>query len=1392
MDTASQAYARHYRVPLVDVVSARSTYAGLRANGGCVLDEETYLNSVFYQPVAAISAGDRQEEPVALEASVSEMGEGHLLGRKTNFTRTDAPEIDDEPPDQQPEKTKLLRGVIKRFSGKGKDEDGDGSQKKLFATPVDAQKLKEMIARVQETVVPRAQQAVTTISPYIQKGAKEAFEFAKPVISKGAEMGGEALKEVMQFVLQSLLPLVTQVITDTLSQLLSALVSALISAIGSGVKSLIIAEGLDHDSAPRSVHFEGDRSGSFYESLAKLFEMADIGDVIDGRTTKPLKSGMFCVQNNSGRQDKTLVGVLWFFTNVQKWVSPADFDRLFLGELVRAQIRSGVFSEGGSPILIHAGDPISTGDLQTALQRAVLARRDAWGSEKDDEPAEPSPFDEEDDDRPLPPPPLPDREPEAPSVPAPPPPPPMTQKDAAAFYQSPPIPPPPPPRPQLPPPKAPAAAVRPPAVSVIGQSWESIEKELARYLNPREWGALDYIADPPASVVSIVKLKADPSKPQDPNLDTLLAQAANFYSTLSKDKAEREQAMQVLGVSPNTGVDNMRVIEGITSGFLADPRMIASLSDYVVSAQSQGTFSTSVLEAIIRDYQARALRDSNLGLSESDLTQLLDSYAPQTHDAAMNMLKVVLAPKNPAPPGMNVQPEAARAVVQMADTMTQYIPPPVDQSAPTPAKKPPMTRSGLGSMFGGLGKGLAGLITSTGGAFGKLATDTLTSPAIQETVMGVTKVASEAASQALVSAGTDAIREATRTKTPEEIQEAQRLRREAAEAKRVVNAEKKADREADAARKRADADAKRAKADELRKERMAQQEEKRRQQKEAAEAKKAAEAKRKADLAAAKASKAKPKPAPKPKPKSKSKKTPVTRSGNGMTPQEEDLLRSGDLQIVDADVPVSTWPIAGSMRFGEPFSPDEDDDDDFGLCIAYSHDTPTRSVHSGEAFDSLSVPRSVLAAYQDPDFHDVVQGRSRYYANGALVVWNPQLEKKPDLEQAVSDFVDDMSKGMHFGSPFDSLIRRKGAESGGAASLRAWAKWSKDDSAAPGAPGPAAAVAAFMAEAKSPKAKLMPTAIAARVTTAVHALANGVEALATIERPDAVGLNEKFPLLSNGTEVFTSMIQAVRPTMAAKASAGALFGKKASAPEKPKDADPSVLGKNVGIYLFQMADKAARSNAQTMPDELSIDAVEAALGSKWTVNDAGLAQAKRLMAMFAEVVQTFLLDPDFSKAAVDGLIRSLMTPQAMVSDQDKTEAFKARLSAGESLDNLLVDGAVDTALRAGRKFVRKHKFDAHVFIPTGAGWLMVFRNHSGYRKAHTVIDRRVPFGYDTLSSPWVLGNRDTAYFVPNENKLHAAANFWDHDEEPTGDYMHTYTRMHAERLYDGTVYVNRQ
>ena len=643
-------YATHYGVSVQDVIGSRSAYAVLKNSGTCFVDERTYLDSVFGTRVPVVRAGDDVE------------GDG---APKTMFTRTQTSKIVEEVEDPAPEKAKFLRGVLSRVSRKDKgDDDGDGGKKKL-AVPVNAQALKDALARVQENVVPRAKQAVTTISPYLEKGAREAFEFAKPIVAKGAEMGGDALKQVMEFVLQSLLPLLTQVITDTLSQLLSALVSALVSAIGSGVKSLIIAGALDRESSPPLVNEYDRNESSFYYGLAKLFEMSDIADVIDGRTTKPLRSGVFCVQNTSGRPDAGLRGVLWFFVNVKKWVSPEDFDRLFLGELVRAQLRADILGTSESPVPIHSGNIIPTGDLQTSLQRAVLARRSAWAPEK--EPDEgPSSFDEEDV-----PPPMPERDYEQPSAPAPPPPapapPPMTKSEASAFYQSPPVPPPLPERPQIKP--APSPVVIPSVVSVTGQSWASIEKELASYLDPRSWGVNDYIADPPAAVRNIDKLQNDPTKPQDPSVDTLLSQAKNFYRSLTKDMAARAQAMQVLGVEPTAGVDNMRALENITSGFLDDPQMIATLSDYVLSAQSRGTFSTTAVEAIIKDFQSKALQDANLGLSAADIRSLLDSYAPQTHSAAMKMLNVVLKPTNPAPPSMNVRQEAAMSVVQVADAM---------------------------------------------------------------------------------------------------------------------------------------------------------------------------------------------------------------------------------------------------------------------------------------------------------------------------------------------------------------------------------------------------------------------------------------------------------------------------------------------------------------------------------------------------------------------------------------------------------------------------------------------------------------------------------------------------------------------------------------------------
>jgi hypothetical protein len=1455
MADQNSVYATHYGTSVQNVIGSRTAYAILKNSGSCFVDERTYLDSVFGTHIPVIRSGDDVEDDEA---------------PKTAFTRTQDTKAVEADEDPAPEKAKFLRGVLSRVSRKDKGDDDDDGGKKKLAIPVNTQALKDALSRVQENVVPRAKQAVTTISPYLEKGAREAFEFAKPIVAKGAEMGGDALKQVMEFVLQSLLPLLTQVITDTLSQLLSALISALVSAIGSGVKSLIIAGSLDRESSPPLVN-EYDRDGSsFYYGLAKLFEMADIADVIDGRTTKSLRSGMFCVQNTSGRPAADLRGVLWFFVNVKRWISPEDFDRLFLGELVRAQLRADIFGTVDSPVPIHSGDRIPTGDLQTSLQQAILARRSAWAP--DDEPSkkpdtEPSAFDDETDV----PPPMPERDYEQPSTPAPPPPapppPPMTNREALAFYQSPPVPPPVPTRPQIKAAPVPVPqivpSVQPPAVSVTGQSWAGVEKELASYLDPRIWGTNDYIADPPAAVRAIAKLRADPTKPQDPAVDVLLDQAEKFYRSLSKDMAARTQAMQVLGVEPTSGVDSMRALENITSGFLDDPQMIATLSDYVLSAQSRGTFSTTTVEAIIKDFQSKALADSKLGLSDADIRTLLDTYAPQTHNAALKLLNVVLKPANPAPPSMNVRPEAAMSVVQVADTMTPYIAPPpktqnmnvrpevdmpVVQVADTPTPyiapppKTPMTRSGISGMFGSLGSGLSGLITNAGGAFGKLAKDTLTSPAVQGTILDVTKVASEAASQAIVTAGSDAIREATRTKTPEEIQEAQRLRRESAEAKKAVEAEKRAEREAKAATKSADAAKKRAEADEIRKARMKEQEEKRSQQKAAADAKKAADAekaakrkaaadakkaadaenaaKRKAATAAAKSSKAKtpakPKPAAKPKPKSQSKpkikpkpksqsrKTRATRSGNGMTQQEEELVLSGDLQIVDDDIPMSKWPVAGAMRVGAGFDSDDDDNDDsdggddsedggIGLRIAYMHDSPVRIVRSGEHFDGLSAHRSILAAYQDPEFYDVVQGRSHYYNHGPFTIWNPSHSVRPDLEMAVADFVDDMSKGLHFGSPLDGLIKRKGAESGGSASLRAWAKQATAEYAQPGAPGPAAVVAAFMNAAKASKEKLMPTAIAARVTTAVHALALGVEALATIERPNSTGMAEAFPLLSEGTEMFTSMIQAVTPAVAPKTTSGALFGKKAATPAKPKEADPAVLGKNIGIYLFNLIDKTVRSNSQTMSDELSDDAVAAALGPKSVVNDASLARAKMLIALFGEVVQNFLLDPDFATAAADGLVRVLLSPRAMVLDQDKADAFKARMVSGNSLNGLLGDGAYDTAMRAGHKISRDRGVEVHMFVPEGDGPRMVFRNNAGYRDAHTVIGNRVYGGGVHWSIDHrILADNGAVGIANRTNELHAPYSFWEHGVDSDRIHARRYTPVHMDMVDGRLVHVNRE
>src|SRR5690606_38098526 len=133
---------------------------------------------------------------------------------------------------------------------------------------------------------------------------------------------------------------------------------------------------------------------------------------------------------------KNLRGALWMFVHVKPWVTPAEFDQIFIAELVRRNLRMMVFGEPGSPIPFKSGNPIPAGDLQSAFAKAMADRRQFIEPPEGDNP-EPSPFDDEDEQPP-------------PTFSAPPPPPPavkppavtMPKQTAKAIYQSPPPPPP--------------------------------------------------------------------------------------------------------------------------------------------------------------------------------------------------------------------------------------------------------------------------------------------------------------------------------------------------------------------------------------------------------------------------------------------------------------------------------------------------------------------------------------------------------------------------------------------------------------------------------------------------------------------------------------------------------------------------------------------------------------------------------------------------------------------------------------------------------------------------------------------------------------------------------------------------------------------------------------
>ena len=1420
-------YALKYGISADEAAAQLQAYNKLRTSGRVFMDRDAYMESVFGNKKKA--SGDPVVEETTEEAAVPTK---QFMTRTLSLTP--AVPDDSEAEEATAKKVGLLRGVFSRV-GKSKD---DGSPSK-FAPPFDLDAVKKAVGQFQTTVVPRAKQAVDTVSPYIQEGARQAVVFAKPILAKGAEFGGEAAKQVLEFVTKTLLPQILEVVTSTLTQLLSALVSALFSAIGSAVKSAIIGDALGDPEKISSPHLVLRNDGVFYSALAKLFESADMEDMIRGRKVGPFGNDIFYVADASQETVKNLRGALWMFVHVKQWVTADQFDQIFMSELLRRYLRTMVFGEPGSPMPYRSGDPIPAGDLQSALLRVINERRKSIEIPPDERDDEPSPFDEEDDA----PPPL--FAVSTPKAPASKPSPAMSTEAATAIYQSPPVPPPLPPRDPVPAPPAPASTVR---VGPNAQTWNEIKAEFAQYLDPRTWPAgVDYVVSPPWSVQNVDTLIADPSIPEDPALLSLAARARSFYKTNEEDQALRRQALKVLAGDKAADPASARTLEKLTSGFLDDPAMIANMTAYYNTAMQTNTFSTSVLENIIKDTQRQGLKAAGLDLTDQQIDELVASYSPQTKTAVQRLLSMLLRPVDTAPVTASVRPEVSMTIAQVADTMAPYI--------PSSVQKTPFASSGVG----GFGARISNLIAQTGGAFGKVTTDLLSSPEIRGVVSDVTRVATETASQAIVDAGKGAIASATRTRTPEEIMEADRLRREAASARAAVEAQKKADREAQAALKKAEMDAKKAKTAEEAKAKKKALEATRLQRKAAEDArrqaakaeadrkalqrKKEAEekaAKRKADAdvkakskmtrtAAPAKTKTKPsssvssKPkAPKTKPAAKPKttkpaktKTTTTRTtskiGAGMTEQEINMSMRGDL-VVDFDedngdrsMVLWTKQRAGDHAFSydsdSDSDSDSDDDDDGGvssatLHLAYSRGGPVRVVQP-RLFDALAVPRSILSAYKDPAFHSIVNGEKGVYENGPFVVWNPAGAPMPELREAVDTYVDGMASGLHVGSPFDALLsRKKAASSGEGASLRAWATQTSPEDNQPGSAGVAAVVSSFMATARDPKSKLMPTDIAARVKTAVYMLLLALERLSTLEKPGGAKFAEKFPLLNNGLELFASVTEMASVDMTREPS-GFLFGKK----DAEKDADPStadVLGKNVGLFLFALADEIVKSGMQDRYYDLADEAVRAALGSKGTVDDKGLQRALRLMNLFSATAQGFLVEPDFARAAEDGVVHVLVSPVSMLDADAKGDIVRARLQQRAQIGDLLEEGAYQVAMAHGKSVAGGMMFDditapsVHVFVPEDAPRRLLFRNNRRYRKDATVISGHRSYGLSSIPHHRLLSGGCVEHATHGDGgKLQMGLEF-DVDCNSPLRRTFSYQNMKMARVGGVAVFVNRQ